>query len=110
MYLINSFCLQTATISTLPLDGFQNLVHAIYMALTSENTEIVAQYAKEDRSSLVEGIAFAFLAMEIGIVMMRFVSRGLIKARLRMDDYLVFPSLLFCTGMCILSIGMPTFL
>lgn len=63
-------------------------------------------YFEEDRGGPTKRTAIAFMVLEIVIVTMRLASRRLIGARLALDDLLIFPSLIFCLGLCVLAIGM----
>ncbi|KAF1957835.1 hypothetical protein CC80DRAFT_491187 [Byssothecium circinans] len=65
-----------------------------------------AEYIAANRGPLAERVAYVFMFLELLVVALRFISRRQIKARLGLDDYLVFPGLLFCLGMCILTIIM----
>lgn len=60
---------------------------------------------QEDHGPRTEGVAIAFIIIEIIIVALRIISRRIIRARLALDDFLIFPGLLFCVGLCILAIG-----
>jgi hypothetical protein len=64
-----------------------------------------ADYYYESRGYLVQRTAIAFILLEIIVVTLRFVSRSVQKTKLGADDYLIFPALFFCLGLCILGIG-----
>ncbi|KAF2790860.1 hypothetical protein K505DRAFT_364341 [Melanomma pulvis-pyrius CBS 109.77] len=58
----------------------------------------------ESRAPILVGVASTFIVLEVTIVILRVMSRRIISARLAWDDIFIFPSLLFCLGLCALGI------
>jgi hypothetical protein len=75
------------------------------MGPDSDSAPFSLAYLNENRGPLVQGVAIVFIVLEIGVVIMRLASRRLIKTPLALDDYLVFPALVFCLALCALAIG-----
>lgn len=63
------------------------------------------EYISANRGPVAEGVAWTFLFLQIVFVVLRFISRRHIKAKLGLDDWLILPGLLFCVGMCIVTIS-----
>lgn len=50
-------------------------------------------------------VAIVFIVLEAILVALRFMARHVAKTPWGLDDSLILPSLLFCWGICILSLG-----
>lgn len=62
-------------------------------------------YLEDDLGPRTVAVASVFIALEIGIVALRFATRILYKLQYGIDDYLIIPALIFTLGTCIISIG-----
>ena len=50
-------------------------------------------------------LAICFLVIEAVFVALRFLARNIAKTPWGLDDFFILPALLFCWGVCILSLG-----
>ncbi|PVH97526.1 hypothetical protein DM02DRAFT_470119, partial [Periconia macrospinosa] len=64
------------------------------------------EYISANRGPIAETVAYVFMVLMIIFVALRFLSRRYIKAKIGLDDWLTLPGLLFCIGMCIVTIVM----
>ena len=71
----------------------------------SAPTNFPANYAQQDDSGTLYGVAIAFIILETIFVGLRYYSRYLIKAKLGIDDMLMVPALLSAVSVAALLIG-----
>ena len=68
-------------------------------------SNLTGAYLHEFRGDPLTAVSIAFIPIEIAVAGLRFASRRISKIPHGLDDWLIYPALIFCLGCCALGIG-----
>jgi hypothetical protein len=73
--------------------------------MTNSLADFPPDYVSENNDVRCLAIAIVSIILQIAVVALRFYTRKAYKTQWGFDDYLTVPALLFCLGVCIITIS-----